>query len=475
MRVANRDSLRTALACAALLGTWVAVAPPPARAEAFEQAGRVPAARYLSPAQSSGEEWRVAPEADNDGAFNTYVVESRFGSFRARGAASVALRGREIAALLELESVSKSEVFLDAVKDSALGSVETVMAFVASPVETVKGLPSAVGRLFRRTGFQLKEAYVDLREAKEEHEQKQAARAESEAAAAADPEAAAALAAEQRAASEEREEKLKELAKKEALDYLRITGAERRWYAALGVDPSTDNEVLRRAIRSYARVEGLTRFGMKFVGIPAIPGAREIRKTMQLVWETDPWELRLRNRQQLLVAGLSEETARAFEDNPYLTLTQQTGLLAALDEMRAVAGRERLIARGIDLASKEEGQQLFQSTILLARHHLATRPLAEILAGTELPVARTADGRLVAALAADALFWTEEVARGMAEFAATYRGEPATVRELWIVGIASERFGEGAKKLGWTVFDEWQVVTADDEEGDEESAAAAGG
>lgn len=475
MRVANRDSLRAALAGAALLGTWVAAAPSPARAETYEQPGRVPAARYLPAAQMSGEEWRVAPEADNDGAFNTYVVESRFGSFPARGSASVALRGREIEALAELESVSKSEVFLDAVKDSALGSVESVMAFASSPVETVKGLPVAVGRLFRKTGFQLKEAYVDLREAKEEHDQRKAATAESEAAAAADPEAAAALAAEKRAKSEEREDQLRALARKEALDYLRITGAERRWYAALGVDPSTDNVVLHRAIRSYARVEGLTKFGMKFVGIPAIPGAREIRKTMQLVWETDPWELRLRNRKQLLAAGLSEETARAFEDNPYLTLTQQTGLLAALDEMRAVAGRERLIARAIDLGSKEEGQQLFQSTILLARHHMATRPLAEILAGTELPVARTADGRLVSALAADALFWTEAVAEGMAEFTATYRGEPAETRELWIVGTATERFKGGTKALGWTVFDEWQVVTAGDEESDERSAAAAGG
>jgi hypothetical protein len=412
-------------------------------ATGFETAGKVPVARYLSPAQMAGPEWKVAPEAENDGAFNTYLVQSRFGTFEARGRSRVAVRGKEVAALVELEQVSKSEVFTDAVKSSALGSVDTVMQFAQAPVETIKAVPQAAGRWFKKTKFMVQETYSDVKDAKAERDQ-QKSQPQDEAAKAAQRDQAQAQA--------------KELAKKEALDYLKISGAERRWYAELGVDPYTDNQVLRAVVKSYSRVEGITRFGMKFVGLPGIPGAREMRQVMNLVWQTDPWELRLQNRKRLMAAGLSEETAKAFEDNPYLTLTEQTGLLAAMDRMAGVKGRQHLVARGIDLESKQAGQALFQSTLLLVAHHQGERPLAEILPGSSLPVARSADGRLVSTFAGDALFWTEPMAGAAAEFVGTYEGDAAKIRELWIVGEATDRFKSEMKARGWQVLDRWQVV-----------------
>src|SRR6185295_19738394 len=96
-------------------------------ADEFEKAGKVQAAAYLPKEEMTGEEWKVAAEAENDGATNTYVVESRFGRFAARGRSGVAVRAHEIQALRELERVSKTEVFVNAVKDSSLGSVRTVL------------------------------------------------------------------------------------------------------------------------------------------------------------------------------------------------------------------------------------------------------------------------------------------------------------------------------------------------------------
>jgi hypothetical protein len=446
----RRDPAARPLAGALALAL-LTTAVPGFAAGGYEKAGKVRSAEYLSPKELAGEEWKVAAEAENDGAVNTYVVESRFGNFEARGRAKVAMRAREVGALIELERISKSEVFLDAVKNSALGSVETVMAFATKPVETVKGIPNAVGRWFKKTKYQVEETYVDVKEAKAEHDEEQAAKQEKEKAAASDPEAAAALEAEKEAKQDERQDQAEDLAKKQALDYLKIGPAERRWYAELGVDPYTDNQVLREVVKSYARVEGLTSFGMKFVA-------------MNLVWETDPWELRLQNRNKLLAAGISEETARAFEDNPYLSLTQQTALVAALEKMAGVGGRQLILARVIDLQSKDEGQNLFQATLLLARHHNGSRPLAEILSGTRIPVARTADGRLLCVVGADAFFWTEGVAEAALGFADAYREDAARVRELWVVGEASKRFKDEAGKLGWTVYDEWQVAAPEDAE-----------
>jgi len=418
------------------------LAPSPARgADAFEPEGKVPAARYLPADSLAGPEWKVAPEAENDGAFNNYVVQSRFGNFNARGGSRVKMRAKEVAALVELEQVSKSEVFTDAVKASAMGSVETVMQFAQQPVETVKAVPKAVGRWYKKTKFMVQESYSDVKDAKAERD---AAKAQPQ-----DEEAKAAQ-------KEQTKDQAKELAKKEALDYLKISGAERRWYAELGVDPYTDNQVLRAVVKSYSRVEGITKFGMKFVGLPGIPGAREMRQVMNLVWQTDPWELRLQNRNKLIAAGLSEETAKAFEDNPYLSLTEQTGLLAALDQLAGVTGRQHVLARAIDLDSKEEGQTLFQATLLLVAQHRSQRPLAEILPGTNLPVARAKDGRLVAAFSADAVFWTEAMADAATEFAGAYAADPAKTREIWLIGEASGRFKTEMKAKGWEVFDRWQ-------------------
>jgi len=411
-------------------------------AEAFEPEGKVPAARYLPADSLAGPEWKVAPEADNDGAFNNYVVQSRFGDFLARGGSRVKVRAKEVAALVELEQISKTEVFTDAVKDSALGSVETVMQFAQQPVETVKAVPKAVGRWYKKTKFMVQETYSDAKDAKAERDAQKAQPQDEEAKA---------------AQKEQTKDQAKELAKKEALDYLKISSAERRWYAELGVDPYTDNQVLRAVVKSYSRVEGLTKFGMKFVGLPGIPGAREMRQVMNLVWQTDPWELRLQNRKKLLAAGLSEETAKAFEDNPYLSLTEQTALLVALEKLQGVTGRQHVLARAIDLDSNDAGDMLFQATLLLAALHGRERPLREILPGTALPVARTADGKLVAAISADAMFWTEAMADAAAEFAATYAAETAQTRELWLVGQASERFKAELKAKGWQVFDRWQL------------------
>lgn len=154
----------TALLWSFSLFAVLAWAPGAARgADAFEPEGKVPAARYLPADSLAGPEWKVAPEADNDGAFNTYLVQSRFGEFVARGGPRVKVRAKEVAALVELEQVSKTQVFTDAVKDSALGSVETVMQFAQQPVETVKAVPKAVGRWYKKTKFMVQESYSTSR------------------------------------------------------------------------------------------------------------------------------------------------------------------------------------------------------------------------------------------------------------------------------------------------------------------------
>lgn len=406
-------------------------------AAGYETAGPVPAASHLAAGQMAGPEWKVAPEAVNDGVFNNYTVESRFGSFAARGRDAVAVRAKEVAALVELERVSKSDVFKEAVKKSAVGSVKTVASFATRPVETVKAVPQGVSRWMKKTRYQVQETYADARE----------------------------QVAERREGGEDGEggekgevvEQGKEAARAYALDYLNISRAEREWYAQLGVDPSTDNQVLREVIEDYSRVGGLASFGMRFVGVPGIPGAREMNKAMDLVWKTDPWELRRQNRETLLAAGISEESARDFENQPHVTLTQQTALVGAVVDLAGVAGREHLVTRAVDVESREDGAALVQSVLLLVGEHRDGRTLRAILPGTQAPVGRTADGALIAVAVAESVLWTEDVAAAVRGFAEVYSDQSATSRDLYTTGRVSERFEAETTALGWTVHDRWQA------------------
>ena len=130
----------------------------------FEQPNPLRSADYLAAGELAGPDFKVEPQATTDGLGSTYTLTSRFGTWTARGRMQVAMRIREIQALAQLEEVSKSEVFKDAVKSSVTAPLELVQAVATKPVETLKGIPDGVGRWMKKTSFQVKEGYHDAKE-----------------------------------------------------------------------------------------------------------------------------------------------------------------------------------------------------------------------------------------------------------------------------------------------------------------------
>ena len=79
----------------------------PAVGADFETAVSVVAADYVPAEKMQGPDWSIASEATNDGFENTYTVESRFGTWPARGRLQLESRIREMQALAQLEEVSR--------------------------------------------------------------------------------------------------------------------------------------------------------------------------------------------------------------------------------------------------------------------------------------------------------------------------------------------------------------------------------
>ena len=88
--------------------------------------------------------------------------------------------------------------------------------------------------------------------------------------------------------------------------------------------------------------------------------------------------------------SVARQTARAFEDNPWLSLTQQTLLVESLSQLGDVKGRANLIGRAIEVESHADGRNLLASVARLVQLHRELSPLVELLGGTRLPVARSA-------------------------------------------------------------------------------------
>lgn len=420
--------LRAAGCLAASLALSASIAER-AVAEDPERAPEIAAAQVLSPELASGAEHRVGDPVRSDGLLNHYSVHSRFGSFEIEGRPLLEIRIRELAALAELDRVSKSEVFLGAVARSVTAPLETAADVLEKPVETVTGIPKGIENLFKTYRIKARDA---TDKAKSTVQRDKSKKKESEGS---DPGVS---------------EKVVRETKSYASRYLGVTQADRRWYAKLGVDPYTTNQALRDAVRKVARVDATATFGMRFAGIPSIPGIGTARKSMDAIWEEDPLLIRERNRRFLASLGLDQEEVRRFEDNLALSPTHQLGILTLTRAFDGVGGRGELIRRAMDVDSEPQALTLIESYAVLVRVH-ETTPLAEILGGIRLPVARTKDGRLVACAAFDSVYWTERVASGAREFAGVYRDVQASAREVWLAGAISPRARAGIEQLGWTV------------------------
>src|SRR5262249_37766898 len=144
-----------------------------------------------------------------------------------------------------------------------------------------------------------------------------------------------------------------------------ISAAERQWYAKMGVDPYSDNPLLHEIVASYSRIEGLASYGMRFGGLPAVPGGDALQPALERVWKSEPQALRDANRQQLVADGVPEAQARALESNAALTPTQQTAIVLAIDQLSGVEGRDQIVARAADVRSAAEAIDLLRATLML--------------------------------------------------------------------------------------------------------------
>jgi hypothetical protein len=395
----------------------------------FETPPAEPAATGLTADMVSGPNFHIVEPVAADGLMHQYVIVSRFGTFKAYGQVALNIRLREVAALTRLSKTTDIDAITKSVSRHVETDAKTLGQVVINPVGTVTGIPRGIGHLF--SGYK-----AQANELAEKPKPQGGTNGSSNIVRDATVNAT-----------------------RYADRYLGVSTAERRYYQQLGVDPYTNNEVLRKAVRHLAKVDAVTNLGMHLVSIPGVPYLGDVRRAMDAIYNEDPAVLRARRRAALASYGLSADEINRFENTLLLSPTRQSLLAEAAKSLDGVEGRDELFRHAMSLTSEEEVQVFLQSTGLLVSLH-AHRPVARILAGLRLPTAQFSDGRIAVFGAFDSVYWTQDVA-GYESALHGLLPQASKGLELWLSGAISPGARAELTNRGWDVHDKANEALSD--------------
>jgi len=396
----------------------------------YEMAAELSAADVLPADLLEGAHHTVEDRVRNDGYLNYYTINSDYGEFEATSTPMLRTRVGEINALAELDELSKTEVFVKAAADAGMGQIKALGQFAKNPVETVVGIPSGIGRMFKRYKRQAGDAVDTTKEFVADEDEEGAEGEESDA--------------------DEDEASTTDKAMGVTESVMGVSGAQRAWAQKLGTDPYSSNEVLQAAVKEVAWAERLGSFGMGFAGIPSIPGANIIGDVNEAVWSKDPYELQDLNRSRLVATGADEALIEEYVNNPRMTPSQQTLLTAAIAEITDAEGRDGILRQGLNAETEAEANFLIKSVTMLAWYHLNQKPVKSVLSYAAVPVGINEDGDAVLLFAVDHVYWTETIAEAAGNHASQFGAAEGGAGEVWLLGSASDGTKTALSSLGFS-------------------------
>src|SRR6516225_8134091 len=311
------------------------------------------AAQQLAPASLlSGNGFHVNNQVPTDGLLAHYTIQSDVGVFQANSTEMLKIRIAEIPAIQELTKTSKTKVFAQSLATNAARPVAAAGQMVMHPVETVKGLPSGVGRFFGRVGL----AGQRLKEAATEPEEASAG------------------------------EKAGEFAKRTGKTTRDIFGyeQERRELAKkLHVDPYTTNPILSKQLDDFALTAFRAHVGVTTTMSVFIPGSMAITATRIVstwVYDTPRADLIVQNQKKLQEMNVPDASIHAFMDNKAFPLSVQTAFVEDLIRVSGVPGSIDIVALASTAESEEQARFLASCLDMLANYHQSHTPLVSIIA-----------------------------------------------------------------------------------------------
>jgi hypothetical protein len=383
----------------------------------FEKPPILPAAELVPPSLVSGDGFHVNQQVPTDGLMAHFIIYSDVGTFPANSIEMLKIRVAEIPAIMELAKTSKTKVFAQSVARNAVQPVQAAGQMVMHPVDTVKGLPSGVGRFFGRVGL----AGQRLKEAATQPEE---------------------------ASAGEKAGQFAVTAGRATRDVFGYEQERRELAKRLHVDPYTTNPVLSKQLDEFALTAFRAHVGVTTTMSVFIPGSIAITATRVVsswVWDTPRADLIVRDEKGLQGLGVPEATIHTFMRNPVFPLSVQTAFVNNLERLSGVPGS----VKAVDLASTAESEVqarfLTDAVGMLARYNETETPIARLLVRRAI-IGQDRNGAIVVEAPVDYVSWTELVSSF-----AQRRDLATSHRTIWLTGQLSPLSRENFRALGWTV------------------------
>jgi hypothetical protein len=415
----------------------------------YEQPPVLSASQELPEALRVGPYHKVAERVTNDGYFNNYRIESKFGRFDVEGRQLLEIRIGEMNALAELDKLSSSKVFQDAVLDSGeamvmapVKAVKKAANTLSDPdkmVETVQGIPDGAERLFSWAYDQAKgvaQAASDVVSSDSKDSSKSAKDSSSSA--------------------------LKQ-GKSFGLRFIGYTKRERELFRKFQVSPYTTNQPLKDEIVRVAGVGTAVGFAFKFV--PSVALLSEIStfntwygRAEQLSLYEDPDSIREKNNAVMKEMEVPDHIAAEFQKNEAYTPWTRRFITASLADMGTSVSGRSLFIKAASVAKNEPSALYFVSVAEALEKLHKKRPLKKIVASMYLPAGVTKDTTLYVPLSVDYLFWTKEVEGIFVDFRKRVTLEESFRSvEVHVRGKVSPRARKALQVLGIAVFENSMV------------------
>jgi hypothetical protein len=392
----------TVLAALALV---FASAPSRAASPPVEAEPSLALASFAGLPAATGNGYRIDPKVPVSGFHGQFTLHTDLGAVPADGVGMLRQRVAEVGPAAQLQQMSQSDVFVDALARSASSTATALGKAVTNPVDTAKALPAGVGRFFKSVGQKVESATSGSSQASSS-----------------------------------------DMAK----DALGINKAKRQLAQKVGIDPYTTNPILAKRLDELANAAfagGVSIDVALAVTTAGIGTAISVTKTVSdLAWTMPPDAVRVRNDEELAAFGVGKAARDRLLGNRWYSPSM--GLLL-VDELKGLGVRKGA-GTFVDAAAgagNETEARFFIAQLGMAREYAkAGNAIAAIEAPGKLAAFRTANGGLFVPAPLDYLSWTERV-KAFAE--RSHDGREAHV--IWLTGAASPIATAGLKAHGWTL------------------------
>jgi hypothetical protein len=364
----------------------------------------------------SGDGYAIEKDVINDGFINVYTVKTPYGNMEVESTALLKIRINELSAMAHMEELKKTKVFKDALKEGAKAPLETAKGIITSPVETVSGVATGIGRWFSDVGRSIVSD---------------------------DPHQANVLST--------------------AIGY---AAQKRRFAYEYGVDPYTDFEPVQQALAEVSRagVAGGLTPKLAFSAVKG-KGGRVLSVTgtsdtmRKLVMDKSPAELRKINRKKLEAMGVEDSLAENFMENPAFNPQDMTLLVGELDSLSTIKGRDKIIEVAATATHASVARFVRIQVQMLGTFNANVATATEIVRVNRTVFFRTKGGTLVGLFPMDHIAWTYDLwLKQHSAAQAINEIEGVTGASLWVTGTVGDKARKALEMEGWTVIDNVEMT-----------------